>query len=222
MQKQIVQIPHCLTKKCPAIYIYIFYFFKKSFIGPPLPLNEFRASMDMGKRDSCSKKNWKREKRAVLRHTHSFSILWVAAGLARPATAAAAATATAAATFIAWIDLAAPPVNIFFLRLPENWNRHQQTQSWTSVLLLIYCALTLRMTCPFRFGVLSCPLRLHDLAVFLSYSSLCTLGMQDSLPADFTSQCAPVYPKIRGNGRKGPFLPSFLLQFCFVGVEQVM
>ena len=37
-------------------------------------------------------------------------IRWVAAGLTRPATAAAAATATAAATFIDWIDLAAPPV----------------------------------------------------------------------------------------------------------------
>ena len=51
-----------------------------------------------------------REKKAVLRHTHSFFILWVAGGLARPATAAATVTATAAAIFIEWIDLAAPPV----------------------------------------------------------------------------------------------------------------
>ncbi len=33
----------------------------------------------------------------------------MAAGLARPATAAATTTATTAATFIDWIDLAAPP-----------------------------------------------------------------------------------------------------------------
>ena len=36
----------------------------------------------------------------------------MAAGLARPAAAAATATATAAATFIDWIDLAAPPVTL--------------------------------------------------------------------------------------------------------------
>ncbi len=75
-----------------------------------MPLNEFRASMDMGKRDSCSKKTERERKRALLRHTRIFSILWVAAGLARSATAAAATTATAAATFLDWIDLAAPLV----------------------------------------------------------------------------------------------------------------
>ena len=74
----------------------------------PLPLNEFRAVMDMGKKDGCSKKLKKREKRAVLLHTRTFFIQWVAAGLARPATA----VATTAATFIDWIDLAAPPVSV--------------------------------------------------------------------------------------------------------------
>ncbi len=27
------------------------------FIGPPLPLNELRVGIDMGKKDGCSKKN---------------------------------------------------------------------------------------------------------------------------------------------------------------------
>ena len=84
------------------------YFFKK-VIDPPLLLNEFRAGMNMGKRRWLIQENLKREKkRAVLLNARSFFIQWVAAGLARPATAAA--TTTTAATFIDWIDLAAPPV----------------------------------------------------------------------------------------------------------------
>ncbi len=74
--------------------------------------NEFRAGMDMGKKGWLLKKLKKREKRAVLCLSCFLFIRWVAAGLARPATAAAAATATAAATFIDWIDLAAPPVRM--------------------------------------------------------------------------------------------------------------
>ena len=55
-----------------------------------------------------------------------------AAGLARPPTAAAAeATATTAATFIYWIDLAAPPVRFFFSpSIPTTWkfNTHPPTE----------------------------------------------------------------------------------------------
>ena len=95
------------------------------------------------KRDGCSKKTERERKRAVLLNTRSFFILWVAAGLARPATAATAATATAAATFIDWIDLAAPPVTkqgrgkVLFLigrnscsdtqQIPKRW-RHQHSE----------------------------------------------------------------------------------------------
>ena len=76
-----------------------------------MPLNEFRAGMDMGEKRWLLQKKLKSErKRAVLSHTRSFFIWWVAAGLARPPPPAAAATATTAATFIDWIDLAAPPV----------------------------------------------------------------------------------------------------------------
>ncbi len=57
----------------------------------------------------AAQKNRKRErKRAFLRHPLNFFIWWVAAGLGRPATAAA--TSTTAATFFDWIDLPAPPV----------------------------------------------------------------------------------------------------------------
>ena len=51
-----------------------------------------------------------RKKSCFAPHAHFFQ--WVAAGLARPATAAATTTATTAATFIDWIDLAAPPVSV--------------------------------------------------------------------------------------------------------------
>ncbi len=76
MQKQIEQMPHCLTKKCPAKNIFFLLFLKKSFIGPPLPLNEFRAGMNMGKKRWLLQKKIKREiKSAVLRHTRSFFML---------------------------------------------------------------------------------------------------------------------------------------------------
>ncbi len=75
--------------------------------------NEFRAGMDMGKKGMAAQKTEKERKRGVLCLSCSLFIQWVAAALARPATAAAAATATAAATFIDWVDLAAPPVRCF-------------------------------------------------------------------------------------------------------------
>ncbi len=87
------------------------------FIGPPLLQSEFRAGMDMGKKDMAAQKMKKEKKRAFFFLSCSLFLRWVAAGLARPATAAAAATGTTAATFIDWIDLAAPPVTFF------TWHR---------------------------------------------------------------------------------------------------
>ncbi len=111
MQKQIEQKPHSLTKKCTAKKI----FFKKnklfSFIRPTLLQNEFRAGMDMGKKRWLLKKTEKKSCFGpLMQFVHTVGIQWVAAGLVTPPPAAAAATATAAATFIDWIDLAAPPV----------------------------------------------------------------------------------------------------------------
>ncbi len=63
MQK-IEQMPHSFTKKCSAKKLY----FKKifCFIGPSLLQNEFRAGMDMGKRNGCSKKTEKERKKSCL------------------------------------------------------------------------------------------------------------------------------------------------------------
>ena len=73
--------------------------------------------MDIGKKGWLLKKLKKREKRAVLCLSCSLSIWWVSAGLARPATAAAAAAATEAATFIDRINLAVLPVSLSIWRL---------------------------------------------------------------------------------------------------------
>ncbi len=48
--------------------------------------------------------------------------MWVAAGLARPTAAATKTTAAAAATFIDWIDLAAPPVIFYSFSLLSHRN----------------------------------------------------------------------------------------------------
>ncbi len=74
MQKHIEQMPHILTKKCPTKKLCPFlqniYFF-----WPPLLLNEFRAGMDMGKKDGCSKKK-KRERRSwFVPHTQFFHMV---------------------------------------------------------------------------------------------------------------------------------------------------
>ncbi len=53
-------------------------FFKKNifFISRPLPLNEFRAGMDMGKKDGCSNKTEKvRKKSCFAPHTQFFLIV---------------------------------------------------------------------------------------------------------------------------------------------------
>ncbi len=75
-----------------------------------------------GKKGWLLKKTEKEKKRAVLCLSGSLFIQWVSAGLARPATTAAATAATAAATFIDWIDLAAPPVrNVNFVMLEQRF-----------------------------------------------------------------------------------------------------
>ncbi len=75
MQKQIEQMPHILTKKCPKklmsffnIYIYLF---------APLPLKEFRVGMDMGKKRWLLKKKLeKREKESCfVPHTLFFHMV---------------------------------------------------------------------------------------------------------------------------------------------------
>ncbi len=109
-------MPHRLTKKCPAnFFLYKIKYFV-SLARPCCRASSGRA-WTWGKKIWLLKK-WKKEKkRAVLFLSCSLFIRWVAAGLARPATAAAAATGTTAATFIDWIDLAAPPVTFF------TWHR---------------------------------------------------------------------------------------------------
>ncbi len=71
VQKQIEQIPHSLSKKCPAKK-------RKKIIDPPLLLNEFRAGMDMGKkRWLLKKKQKKREKKSCFfaQHTQFFHMV---------------------------------------------------------------------------------------------------------------------------------------------------
>ncbi len=74
MKKHIEQMPQILTKKCPTKNV----FFKRNifFIGPPLPLNEFRVGMDMGKKMAAPKKLKKREKKSCFApYTQFFHIV---------------------------------------------------------------------------------------------------------------------------------------------------
>ncbi len=92
----------------PTKNIY-FYFFIKKFYWPALVAERVQGGHGHGKKEMIASKKTEREKELFCATHTVLSYLRVAAGLARPATAAAA-TATAAATFIDWINLAAPPV----------------------------------------------------------------------------------------------------------------
>ncbi len=69
MQKNIEQMPHILTKKCPPKKQWPF--FKKIFLLAPLPLNEFRAGMDMGKKRWLLQKTEKEKEKELFCATHT-------------------------------------------------------------------------------------------------------------------------------------------------------
>ena len=93
LQKQIEQMPYSLTQKC------LVNFSKKNFSLTRLAAEQVQGGHAHEKKEMAPQKvNCKRERKRAA------------------AAAAATTTTTTTATFIYWIDLAAPPVNYTYFR----------------------------------------------------------------------------------------------------------